>query len=94
MSNRFYVPAVIYSVEYGNVSYWGNPSLVMHTSRGTYKTSSDVSFVYGVSRLDTYNGKKVELTLTPAGRVTNIRVLKDKVDGGLLDSVSLYGEFC
>lgn len=88
MSNRYYEVVEIFKVEYGNVSYSGNPSRILHTSRGTFKTLPDAGFVYGMSSNESYEGKKFELTLTPGGKVTNMRELT----GGLKDVVAeFYG---
>lgn len=88
------VVVLVYSVESGNLSYYGNPSKIIHTSRGTYKTQTNAGFVYGMGHNENYRGKKVELTVTDAGRVYNMRILKDAAEGGLLDNISQYDEFC
>ena len=81
MSNKLVVK--VYSIESGNLSYYGNPSKILYTSEGTFKTQSNAGFVYGMSYNDRYEGAKVELSLTPAGRVTNLRRLKSVEAGGL-----------
>ena len=86
MSDRSKSVVVIYRAKYGKVSFYGNPSLVLETSRGTLHTLANAGFVYGVDPRNLTN-VKAELSLTPSGRVTNIRVLR----GSLKDVVSDYG---
>lgn len=81
--SRTKLVATVYAVESGNLSYYGNPSKILHTSEGTFKTMVNAGFVYGMGYNDSYKGQKVELTLTPAGRVTNMRKLKTVEEGGL-----------
>lgn len=73
----------VYYVESGNLSYYGNPSKILRTSEGTFKTMVNAGFVYGIDNNGGLAGHKVELSLTPAGRVTNARKLKSVEDGGL-----------
>jgi len=88
MSNRHYAVVEIFKIESGNLSYYGNPSKILHTSRGTFKTLPNAGFVYGLRSNGFYEGMKVELTLTPGGYVTNMRELT----GGLKDVVAeFYG---
>ena len=93
MSDRFKSTVIIYSAEYGKVSYFGNPSLVLNTSRGVFKSLANAGFVYGVNPRD-LREVKAELSLTPACKVTNLRVLKLAAVGGLKDQVSEYLEEC
>lgn len=81
MNNKLVVE--VYSVENGNVSYYGNPSKILYTSEGTFKTQVNANFVYGIDNNGGLGGHKVELSLTPAGRVTNARKLKSVEEGGL-----------
>lgn len=89
-TDRATLAVIVYKVESGNVSYFGNPSKILHTSRGTFKTMANASFVYGMGYNDSYEGQKVELTLTPAGRVTDMRKLRPADKGGLRDQVTDY----
>lgn len=89
-TDRATLAVIIYKVESGNVSYYGNPSKILTTSRGTFKTMANAGFVYGMGYNDSYEGQKVELTLTPAGRVTNMRKLRPADKGGLRDQVTDY----
>ena len=89
-TDRATLAVIIYKVESGNVSYFGNPSKILTTSRGIFKTMSNAGFVYGMGYNDSYEGQKVELTLTPAGRVTDIRKLRPADKGGLRDQVTDY----
>ena len=73
----------VYRVESGNVSYYGNPSKIIHTSLGSFQTMANAGFVYGIDNNGGLEGHKVELSLTPAGRVTNARKLKSVEEGGL-----------
>ena len=87
MSIRNTVAVIVHHVENGNVSYYGNPSKIFHTSRGMFQTMANAGFVYGMQSNESWEGQKVELTLTPSGRVTNARKLtKD----GLKDVVTNY----
>lgn len=89
-TDRATLAVVIYKVENGNVSYYGNPSKIVTTSRGTFKTTVNAGFVYGMQSNESWEGQKVELTLTPAGRVTNMRKLRPADKGGLRDQVTDY----
>lgn len=84
------VTALVFKTEAGPVSYFGNPSRIIHTSRGMFRTLANAGFVYGFENDGGFEGHKVELTLTPAGRVTNIRKLRKFEDGGLRDEVTDY----
>lgn len=76
MSKREYLVVNVYDMESGNLSYYGNPSLIMYTDHGTFRTTPNAGFVYGAWNNGGYAGRKVELSLTPSGRVTNVRVLR------------------
>lgn len=89
-TDRATLAVIIYEVESGNLSYYGNPSKILHTSRGSFKTMANAGFVYGMQSNESWEGQKVELTLTPAGRVTDMRKLRRADEGGLRDQVSGY----
>lgn len=55
----------------------GNPVADFVTDGGTFRSSSDSAFMYGVEN-DHPVGKTVELTLTKAGRVKELRVLESQ----------------
>ena len=89
-TDRYTVTALVFKTEAGPVSYYGNPSRIIHTSRGMFRTMANAGFVYGFENDGGFEGHKVEFTLTPAGRVTNMRKLRKYEDGGLRDQVSDY----
>lgn len=89
-TDRATLAVIIYKVENGNVSYYGNPSKILTTSRGIFKTMANAGFVYGMQSNESWEGQKVELTLTPAGRVTDMRKLRTADKGGLRDQVTDY----
>lgn len=66
----------VHYMENGNLSFYGNPSRLLRTSDGTYKTMANAGFVYGLQSNASWEGAKVELSLTPSGRVTNMRRLR------------------
>lgn len=92
-NNRSTLIVLVFATEAGNLSYYGNPSRIVHTSRGTFKTMANAGFVYGFENDGGFVGHKVELTLTPAGRITNMRKLKKAENGGLRDEVAEYHHF-
>lgn len=87
--SRHTVTVEIYRTESANRSYYGNPAKIIHTSRGAYRTQTDANFVYGFDNTN-WENTKAELTLTPAGRVTNVRKLKPANKGGLRDEIYTY----
>lgn len=89
-TDRATLAVIVYKVESGNVSYFGNPSKILTTSRGIFKTMANAGFVYGIDNDGGLEGHKVELTLTPSGRVTNARKLRPADKGGLRDQVTDY----
>lgn len=54
----------------------GNPTWILHTDAGDYRTQTDASIGYSVSNYTggpgSMIGKAVDLTLTRAGRVTDL----------------------
>lgn len=89
-NDRHTLTVLVFKTEAGNLSYYGNPSRIIHTSRGTFKTMANAGFVYGFENDGGFEGHKVELTLTPAGRVTNMRKLKKDTNGGLREQITDY----
>lgn len=89
--NTSTITVLIDSIENGPVSYYGNPSFIVHTygMRGSFRSMANTSFAYEVHNTK-WAGKKAELTLTPAGRVIKIRELKFADEGGLKDQISDY----
>lgn len=56
-------------------TYYGNPMWMLHTTDGDYRVSNDASISYGVSNFLPRHREPatpVTLTLTRAGRVSNI----------------------
>ena len=56
-------------------TYYGNPMWMLHTTDGDYRVSNDSGISYGVANFLPRRGEPaapVTLTLTRAGRVTNI----------------------
>lgn len=89
-TERYTVTALVFKTEAGPLSYYGNPSRIIHTSRGTFRTMANAGFVYGFENDGGFEGHKVEFTLTPAGRVTKMRKLRPADKGGLRDQVTDY----
>lgn len=78
---------MIHETTFASTSYLGNPSYDLRTSMGTFRTISNGSIGYKLNN-GSHEGDKVELTLTPAGRVIDIRILKFADNGGLRDQIS------
>lgn len=89
-NDRHTMTVLVLESENGNVSYYGNPSKIFHTSRGTFRTQANSSLAYSCDNDGGFEGHKVELTLTPAGRVTKMRKLKKDTNGGLRDQITDY----
>lgn len=78
---------MIHETTFASTSFYGNPSYDLRTSLGTFRTITNGSIGYELNN-GTYEGKKAELTLTPAGRIIDIRILKYADNGGLRDQIS------
>lgn len=89
MTTRKIGPLYIHSVERRNSSANGNPTFVLHTSEGDYRTQTDATLGYGIENLTnsrfpaTYvigdDVPAVTLLSTPTGRVWGI-----ELDGKIL----------
>lgn len=62
----------------------GNPTWVLHTSEGAYRTQSDASLGYSISNYtggsDSLIGQQVEFTATSAGRVYDMKPATDETE--------------
>lgn len=65
--------ATLHGASRHGLSANGNPTWVLHTSEGDYRTQTDAALGYEVSNhaggTDTWIGKRVKFTATPTGRV-------------------------
>jgi hypothetical protein len=57
----------------------GNPRFTLHTDDGDFTTQSDAAVSYEITNItdhrDFGEGRRVELTMTPARRVWDVKVL-------------------
>lgn len=73
-----HVVANLYRIERLDNSYYGNPRADFHTDKGTFRSVTDAGFMYGAWN-GRPEGKTVELTVTDAGRVYDMRILTGKL---------------